>query len=79
MEIPRSVVLLSLLTLGAGCTVADPPAPAPRTVPGSQRPELLTRLGDDMRRNGDATGVIGIYRAAAQAAPNNPVLLERSA
>jgi Flp pilus assembly protein TadD len=56
---------------------AGPPTQAPRTVTGSQRPEMLTRLGDDMRRNGDAAGAIGLYRAASQADPRDPVTLER--
>jgi tetratricopeptide (TPR) repeat protein len=38
---------------------------------------MLTRLGDDMRRNGDAAGAIGLYRAASQADPRDPVTLER--
>jgi Flp pilus assembly protein TadD len=71
----RFTVVSTLLTLCAGCAVSPPPAQTPRTISDSQRPRTLTRLGDDMRRNGDAAGAIGLYRAASQAAPNDPVVL----
>ena len=77
MRLPHSAALLPLLALCAGCAAPDPPAQAPRTLAGSQRPEMLTRLGDDMRRNGDAADAIGFYRAASQAAPRDPAMLER--
>jgi Flp pilus assembly protein TadD len=77
MDLPRSFSLLPLLALCAGCAAPDPPAHAPRTLAGSQRPEMLTRLGDDMRRSGDSADAIGFYRAASQAAPRDPAMLER--
>lgn len=77
MQLPHSVALLPLLALCAGCAAPDPPAQAPHALADSQRPQMLTRIGDDMLRNGDAGDAISFYRAASQAAPRDPAMLER--
>jgi Flp pilus assembly protein TadD len=77
MHSSRSFALLPLLALCAGCVASAPPKQGQRTLSASQRPEMLTRLGDDMRRNGDAPGAVGLYRAASLAAPHDPAPLER--
>lgn len=77
MSFPHSAALLSLLALCAGCAAPDPPVQVPGTLASNQRPEMLVRLGDDMRRSGDAAGAVNLYRAASQSAPHDPVVLER--
>jgi Flp pilus assembly protein TadD len=77
MRCSRFITALSVLTACAGCAAPAPPTHDPHPLAASQRPEMLTRLGDDMRRNGDAPGALGFYRAASLAAPNDPAPLER--
>jgi Flp pilus assembly protein TadD len=72
----HSIGLLCLLAVCAGCAASDPPKQTPRTLASNQRTDMLIRLGDDMRRNGDATGAIGLYRVASRAAPHDPLLLQ---
>ena len=76
MKHARDFVLLPLLAVCAGCAASDPPIQAPRAVAPQQRVAMLTRLGDDMRQDGDAAGAVGLYRAASQASPRDPVLLD---
>ncbi|WP_158921258.1 tetratricopeptide repeat protein [Acidisphaera sp. S103] len=74
MRNARSFFMLSLLASCAGCTSQ---APAPHDLSAEQRPGMLTRLGDDMRRNGDTSGAVNLYRAASQAEPPDGAPLGR--
>ncbi len=47
----------------------------PPAVKAADKPHILTRLGDDVRRGGDAGGAVALYRSAAAAAPRDPVPL----
>lgn len=73
----RSVAWFSLVALCAGCAAPDPPAPAPHALGNDQRSAMLARLGDAMRRDGDPTGALGLYRAASAADPQNASVLQR--
>lgn len=77
MTLQRYIASLTVLAICAGCAARDPPAPTRRALPTSQRTAMLTRLGDDMRHDGDAAGALGLYREASQDAPRDPVVLER--
>ena len=77
MPMLRSVTWFSLAALCAGCAAPDPPAPVPHTLGNDQRGVMLARLGDAMRRDGDAAGALGLYRAASAADPRNASVLQR--
>lgn len=70
----RSFLMLSLLVSCAGCATSVPPS---HDLSATQRPGMLTRLGDDMRRNGDTSGAVDMYRAASQAEPGDGAPLGR--
>jgi Flp pilus assembly protein TadD len=44
-------------------------------VKATDKPQILTRLGDDVRRGGDAAGAVALYRSASAASPRDPVPL----
>jgi Flp pilus assembly protein TadD len=66
---------MALLGLLSACVTSPPPRPLPPAVKAADKPHMLTRLGDDVRRGGDAAGAVALYRAAAAAAPRDPVPL----
>lgn len=75
MHPPRSILWLPLLALCAGCATSAPPVS--HRVANDQRSSMLERLGDDMRRNGDAAGAIELYRVASMSDPRNVGALQR--
>lgn len=79
MRTSHSLFVLILVTLCAGCATSAPPKPTPHVLSATQRPDMLTRLGDDMRRNGDTAGAIDLYRAASQTNPHDAAPLGRDA
>lgn len=70
----RSFFALCLLALCVGCATR---VSSPQALSAAQRPDMLTRLGDDMRRNGDTSGAVNLYRAASQAEPRDAAPLGR--
>jgi len=77
MHSPHSIAWLPLLAVCAGCAASDPPVPTTHIQGNNQRSAMLTRLGDDMRRNGDPASALGIYLAASAAEPANAGVLQR--
>ena len=59
----------------AACVTSPPPRPTPPAVKASDKPQILTRLGDDVRKNGDPASAVALYRSASAAAPHDPVPL----
>jgi Flp pilus assembly protein TadD len=66
---------LALLGLLSACVTSPPPRPLPPAVKAADKPHILTRLGDDVRRSGDAAGAVVLYRSASAASPRDPVPL----
>jgi Flp pilus assembly protein TadD len=68
-------VALGLIGMLAACVTSPPPRPTPPAVKAADKPRILTRLGDDVRRSGDAASAVALYQSASAAAPRDPVPL----
>ena len=80
MRVPFPIMPIATGALCAACSTprppAFPPAPTPVSISSDQRPELLVRLGSDMRRDGDAAGAVNLYRTASLTDPRDPKMLQ---
>lgn len=80
MRLPGSFTVMAVLLPCMGCVAPTDQAAtrqAPQALDATHRTEVLIRLGDDMRRNGQPADALAFYRAASHATSRDPMPLQR--